>query len=566
MTAIETAGAPRAVDAQDPAAAIFATLRAWRVDRVFICPGSTEAALLDASLDEPDVQLVATTHEAITVSMADAHARVTGRPAVAYVHTHLGLANALAHLSCAHLEHSPVVVLAGLKATSLHGAAAGFTTTEDVRTLPSQWVKWARETAAPEAVATDLDHALRVASTTPCGPVFLGVAQDRMEAAGPIPLAVPRPGGAPRRVLADPDALRGAAAVLSAAERPLVVAGAEVFRAADGVDALSAFAEAAQAPVVVEDRRTIERAEPGGIGGYAGVLDGRSAIVREADAILLAGARAPIRFEHTAPPVLPPGVPVVHLCEDAHELALGPAGAHALLGDAVHGLGALAAALGGRADGTFRARAVAAHRDAVAQARRSADASAQAAPIRVDALMRRLCAALAPGTWIVDDSVTSQAALLAHALAYDAGLRYLTTAGGSLGWAMGAALGVAEARPGEPVVAVVGDGVFQFGMPALWTAVDRALPVVFVVVNNRAYGAVRAALRRFDGRAAARARYPATQLAGPDLAAVARGFGAVGITVARLEELDRALAHARADGGPAVVEVLTDPNDSGPIR
>ena len=180
--------------------------------------------------------------------------------------------------------------------------------------------------------------------------------------------------------------------------------------------------------------------------------------------------------------------------------------------------------------------------------------------------MRRLCAALEPGTWIVDDSVTSQAALLQHALAYDAGLRYLTTAGGSLGWAMGAALGVAEARPEEPVVAVVGDGVFQFGMPALWTAVDRALPVVFVVVNNRAYGAVRAALRRFDGRRPRPAATRRRNSLGPTSPRYRAGSAPWGSPWRGSRSLiARSRTRAR-DGGPAVVEVLTDPNDSGPIR
>ena len=139
----------------------------------------------------------------------------------------------------------------------------------------------------------------------------------------PGPCRSPRggPAGRPAAVRPEPSALRAAAGVLSRSERPLAVAGAEVFRAGPGgVEAVSALAAAVGAPVMVEDRRTIERAEPAGIDGYAGVLDGRSAVVRERDAVLLAGARAPIRFEHTAPPVLPPGVPVVHLCEDAHEL------------------------------------------------------------------------------------------------------------------------------------------------------------------------------------------------------------------------------------------------------
>jgi benzoylformate decarboxylase len=541
--------APRRAPARSAADAIFATLRAWDVDRVFICPGSTEAAFLDASLAHPDVELVLTTHEAVTVSMADGYARITGRPAVAYVHTHLGLSNGLAHLSSASLAHSPVVVITGLKATSLHGAVAGFTTTSDVRALPRQFVKWAHETASTEAIATDLDHALHVAASAPAGPVFLGIAQDRMEADVAVPPAPARPDVALAPARPAPDAVAHAAELIARGRRPLVVAGAGVFNAGvTAVDALGTLARTAGAPVVVEDRRTIERAEPFGLDGYAGVLDGASDAVRSADLVLLAGARTPIRFEHTAPPVLPDGVPVVQLAEDAHTLQ------------------DLTAALDGAAPEAvaFRDDAVAAHRTRTAELRRGADDQAGAVPIRVPALMRRLCTALPDGTWVVDDSVTSQTALLDHALAYDANLRYLTTASGSLGWAMGAALGVAEARPGERVVAVLGDGVFQFGLPALWTAVDRRLSVTFVVVNNRGYGAVRAALRRFDGMAVARDTYPTTGLAGADLAAIARGFGGVGVRIERLDELADALTAAESAPNLAVIEVLTDPDDMGP--
>ena len=540
---------PHETKARRAADAMFATLRARGVDRVFICPGSTEAAFLDASLEHPDVALVLTTHEAVTVSMADGHARLTGRPAVAYVHTHLGLSNGLAHLSAACLAESPVVVVTGLKATSLHGAEAGFTTTSDVRALPRQFVKWAHETASTQAIATDLDHALDVAASAPAGPVFLGLAQDRMEADVAVPLAPDRPDVALEPARPAPAAVAHTAELIARSRRPLVVAGARMFRpSVSALAALGTLARTAGAPILVEDRRTIERAEPFGLDGYAGVLDGASEAVRRADLVLLAGARTPIRFEHTAPPVLPDGVPVVRLAEEAHTMQ------------------DLAAALDGAAPETvaFRDDAIAAHRTRTAQLRREADEQAGAVPVKVPALMRRLCAALAPGTWVVDDSVTSQTALLDHALAWDANLRYLTTASGSLGWAMGAALGVAEAQPGECVVGVLGDGVFQFGLPALWTAVDRGLDVTFVVVNNGGYGAVRAALRRFDGMAVARGDYPSTGLPGADLAAIARGFGAVGVRIERLDELGDALAAAEAAPSLAVIEVLTDPDDSGP--
>ena len=68
---------------------------------------------------------------------------------------------------------------------------------------------------------------------------------------------------------------------------------------------------------------------------------------------------------------------------------------------------------------------------------------------------------------------------------------------------MGSALGVAMADSGHPVVALLGDGAFQFGLPALWTARRYQLPVTFVVLNNRTYSAVASALNRFGGAAVA---------------------------------------------------------------
>jgi benzoylformate decarboxylase len=93
--------------------AVLDVLRAWGVERVFICPGSTEAAFLDATLHHPGVEIMLTTHESVTVAMADGHARATGRPAVAYLHTHLVLANGLSHLDAARMARSPVIVLTG---------------------------------------------------------------------------------------------------------------------------------------------------------------------------------------------------------------------------------------------------------------------------------------------------------------------------------------------------------------------------------------------------------------------------------------------------------------------
>ena len=107
--------------------ALFDVLEQWGIDLLFTCPGSTEAAVLDASIDIPAMRMVLTTHESIAVSAADGYARVTGRPAVAYLHANVGLANGVAHLACAASTRTPLLVLNGMKSTEMQNRG-GFTT------------------------------------------------------------------------------------------------------------------------------------------------------------------------------------------------------------------------------------------------------------------------------------------------------------------------------------------------------------------------------------------------------------------------------------------------------
>ena len=123
------------------AAALFAVLRGWGVRHVFTCPGTTEVAFLDASLDYPEIAITLTTHESIAVALADGYARVTRQPTVAYLHTNVGLTNGLANLAAAQLARSPVVILNGLKPTAIQGRG-GFTTALTIRDFARQYVKW----------------------------------------------------------------------------------------------------------------------------------------------------------------------------------------------------------------------------------------------------------------------------------------------------------------------------------------------------------------------------------------------------------------------------------------
>lgn len=548
------------------ARAIFETLRSWGVHYVFICPGSTEAAFLDASFEYSDISLITVTHESIAVAMADGYARASGEPTVAYLHTNVGLTNGLAHLSAARIAHSPVIILNGLKPTRIQNRG-GFTTAPAMRDFVRQYVKWDWVTLRVDAIGEDLNRALKIATAEPRGPTYLGIAQDFVEAEEQIPVSAARSYQVSARTRPDPDQIAAATQLLARASHPLIIAGDEVTRA-DAKRELIALAECIKAPVLLEDRVTLETcAFPPGHPHFIGLSAPDN--VCDADVILLAGTRTFIEFDWKDTPVFPPDIPLIHLCSNADEVAKIYPTNVALVGNAKLGLTDLLSALSQeppyagseRQDFLHRARTF--YLEKVRQA--DEEATRETTPLRVPGLMRALARNLMPNTVIVADAVTSTVAVLTHLLPHSERGLY-TTASGSLGWGMGAALGVKLARPDEEVIALVGDGVFQFGVQALWTAMHYHIPVIFVVINNQSYAAVKAALSRYNRVAVKRQDFPATTIAGPQVAAIGQGFGILGIRVERLDELAPALQTVREKGVPAIIEVMTDTSDIGPNR
>jgi thiamine pyrophosphate-dependent acetolactate synthase large subunit-like protein len=112
---------------------------------------------------------------------------------------------------------------------------------------------------------------------------------------------------------------------------------------------------------------------------------------------------------------------------------------------------------------------------------------------------------------------------------------------------------------------MLGDGVFQFGIQALWTAKHYGLPITFVVYNNQMYLAVRSGMIRLRGQALAEERYPGVDISGPDIAAIARGFGLDACRVHTAGESELAVRRANEVAGPSLVEVMIEP-PSGAVR
>ncbi len=545
------------------ARAILDVLRDGGVEVVFTCPGSTEAAILDASIDYAIPRTILTTHESIAMAAADGYARATGMPAVAYLHANVGLANAVAHLHCAALAKSPVVILNGVKSTAIANRG-GFTTAPYPAEYVRQHVKTDRVALRSDALAEETARALRIARTQPTGPVYLGLPQDLVEADVAIPMPDLARQGRPAAPRPSAEATAAAAALLAGARAIAIVAGSEIARAG-AEDALLALAERLEAVVLLEDRRTIATNGVAATGpAFAGTYALANPAVRDCDLLFFAGMPSPMEFEPPQGP-LAPAVPTIHLSVDAEAIGKIVPVDVGLVGDpraALHDLlAALPAAAARPERAAYRAASVGAYAANAAAARAAARARQDESPIAVPALVELLATHLPDDCVVVGDPVTSGAAVLER-LICGSRRTYHTTSGGSLGWGMAAALGFALAYPGRRIVSIIGDGVFQFGVQTLWTAAQLGLAITFVVIDNASYAAVRAAVKRYRGTN--EGPFPASDLGGIDIAAVSRGFGAYAVRVERLQDLVSALDAAGAHAGPSVIDVHTDPHDTGP--
>jgi len=119
-----------------------------------------------------------------------------------------------------------------------------------------------------------------------------------------------------------------------------------------------------------------------------------------------------------------------------------------------------------------------------------------------------------------------------------------------MGYALPAAVGIAEHVQGKPVVVVAGDGGFAMTMSELSTVRQRDLPVLSIVLVNDAYGTIRMHQERhYPGRPIA------TDLVNPSFQRIAEAFGIPAETVSGDEAFERALVARLRRGGPALIEV-----------
>jgi acetolactate synthase-1/2/3 large subunit len=521
------------------------TLRTLGAEVVFGLPG-VHALPIWEGLRATGLRVVGFRQELNAAFAADGYARVTGRPAPVVVSTGPGAFMTLAPLTEAFTAFVPVVVVATqIDADAIGKGRGELHETPDQAASFAPLVKCAGRAPTTAEIPRVLAEAWRRAATPPQGPVYVEVPADVLRA--PAPDGSPAADdlrGAPEPTPQPPSAdLDRAAALLAAAERPLIVAGGGAVRSR-ATDELVQLAERLDAPVATT--YTGKGAFPEGhslaLGSAWDDAPYRD-LFAGADVVLVVGSWLGYEFRDKVRRLTGTLIQLDAVPERfaVHEPALG------LVGDAKPTLRTLLERIepGEPRDGEARASAL---REAVERAR------AEDPNLAVE-LLASIERALPEGVVAAWDST-----ILAYAACWYLRVAeprcFLYPAGSStLGYALPASLGAAAALPETPVLAVAGDGGFQYGIAELATGTQHDLDVAVLVIDDRGYGI----LREYQDDAGF--AHTGVDLEHPDLVALCDAYGVPARRTSPRALADD-LAWALGLVGPAAVildEVLTMP-------
>jgi acetolactate synthase-1/2/3 large subunit len=522
-------------------------LKAQGVEHVFCVPGESYLAVLDA-LHDADIDVTVCRQEGGATMMADATARLTGRPGIVMVTRGPGATNASPGIHIAEHDSVPLIMFVGQIENGMRGRGAF--QEMDYRAFFGSTAKWVTEIDDPARIPEIVSRAFHVAMQGRPGPVIIALPEDVLieraaVAAGPRVEAIETwPGQTQMAELQKR---------IWAAKKPIMILGGSGW-SEKSVASVTRFAERFDMPIVTSFRRAM--LFNGDHPNYAGELGigpnpKLKARIEQSDLVILVGGRmAEMPSQsYTLFNIPKPQVDFVHVHADAEELGRVY---HPTLG--IHA--------------TPRAFAAALE---TLQPPNTIPWSADTKQAREDFLSWTDQPPRGPGAldmgqamlWlrnylpqdaIICNGAGNYAIWVGRFLRFRKFATQLAPNSGSMGFGLPAAVGAKRQFPDRMVVAFAGDGCFLMNGQEFATAVQYDLPIIAVIVDNGMYGTIRMHQEReYPGRVSA------TKLKNPDFAAYAKAFGGYGERVETTEEFGPAFERAVASGRPAILHCIVDP-------
>jgi len=518
-------------------------LAAHGVERVFGIPGDAINDVTDAIRRQDEIAFIGMRHEEAGALAASAEAKLTGRLAACVGTAGPGAIHLLNGLYDAKLDHAPVIAITGQVARGFIGTQAHQEV--DLKALFSDVAVYSETVTTPDQAPDVLIRACH-AAIAHRGVAHVSIPTDI--AGEPCDFDVCRPLGPSKagRVMPSQADCAEAAEMIGAADKVAILAG---IGCAGARDALTAFAERVGAPIVrsLRAKEVIDDDHPMCIGGL-GLLGGRPGVraMGACDLLVMVGTDFPYLDFY------PDNATVIQIDTDPTRIGRRVPVDLGLVGEAGPILEALTESLREGRDNRFlRAMQDEMENWRKLEARREED---DATPIRPPYLMRAISEAAPDDAIFLADTGTATAWTARH-LRVRPGQSYTLSGGlATMAFAFSGAIGAQLAFPDRRAIAICGDGAFAMLMGDYVTAMQYGLPIVTVVLNNAKLGFI-----RLEQEAKGLPDW-GTDLTNPDFAAVAEACGGWARRVEAPEDLEDAVRAALAQPGPALLDVVVDPD------
>jgi len=514
-------------------------------DLIFGVPGESYLAVLDALVDEPSLRFITCRHEAAAANMAEAHGKLTGRPGVCMVTRGPGATHASVGVHTAFQDSTPMILLIGQVARGMRDREAFQEI--DYRRFFADQTKWAAEIDDPARVPEYMARAYATAMNGRPGPVALALPEDMLtQTAEALRCGrVTRARAAPAK-----EDLHRLKLQLQSAKRPIVLLGGGGWSQA-AVKNAKRFVERNALPVACTFRAK-DYADNAG-SNYAGDLGiapnpALAERVKTSDLVIAIGPRlgemTSSGYSLFAPPR--PVQPLIHIHPGAEELGRVYKAELSIQATIPEACAALARI---QVDSTAWAGEAESANTAYREFIEPVDVSQGVNLSEVFSWLSRTL----PRDAILCNGAGNYAAWLHRFHQHRRYRTQLAPTSGAMGYGVPAAIAAKLAHPERTVVSVSGDGCFLMSAQELATAARYGANVIFLVVDNGAYGTIRMHQERDYP-----ARKSGTDLTNPDFKKFAESFGCYARKVTHSTEFPNAFRAAKRAGRPALIWIEGD--------
>lgn len=524
--------------------AIVKCMELEAISHVFCVPGESYLPLMDSIYESPNIKLISTRHEGGAAFMAEAYGKATRKPGVAMATRGVGGANLAIGIHTAYQDSTPMVVFLGQVHSKFRGRE-GFQEV-DLDQFFGHISKWTVELKDADRTPELIQRAFRIAQFGRPGPVVVSLPEDVLKEEAMMNFGLPVEVPSPRPI---PEEVEKVERLLGEAERPVIIAGGGVI-ASHGERLLVEFAEKFNIPVVASFRRhdvfpNNHRLYAGhaGLGTFPSVLK----TMKAADVVLAVGSRL---SEVTTQDYRFPAHEQKLIQIDIDYNALGKVH-HPEIGIVSDAKSALTELLKMDFKKSWEDWPKSCRSDYEQDMLK--DTNEDENWINMKGVIQTLQEKL-PGDAIITNDAGNFAVWLHSFYSFEQPKTYIGPTSGAMGYGLPAAIGAKMANPDKVVVSLSGDGGFMMTVQELETAARYGIPVIALIFNNSLYGTI-----RMHQEIHYPERVIGTELNHVDFAKMSEALGVQAIRVGTNAEFNQAFEHALASGRPAVIEVMTNP-------